>query len=75
MSEVNARIMIGASAGLTCDGRLLGSPLGNRLRAALIAACITGRTIDVAIGSNCNVIRVELGELDDVISVTPAMRR
>jgi hypothetical protein len=39
VSDVSARIMIGASAGLTLRYvGLLGRPVGSRLRAALIAA-------------------------------------
>ncbi len=76
VSDVSARIMIGASAGLTLryDGLPL-RPVGSELRAALIAAC-TSRAAPLMSRSrsNCSTIRVEPSALDDVISVTPAMR-
>src|SRR5438477_4516215 len=69
-------IMIGASAGLTFRYvGLLGSPDGRRFRAALIAACTSRAAPSMSrFKSNCNVIRVEPSDDDEVISVTPAMR-
>ena len=75
-SEVMARIMIGASAGLTLrqfgfDGRLAGSCP----RAALMAACTSREAASMSRSrSNCKVMFVEPEELFDVIWVTPAMR-
>ena len=68
--------MIGASAGLTFRYvGLLGSPVGSRLRAALIAACTSRAAPSMSRErSNCSVIRVDESELCDVISVTPAIR-
>ncbi len=69
-------ISTGASAGFTLRYvGLFGSPVGSVLRAALIAAC-TSRAAPLMSRSrsNCRTTRVEPSELDDVISVTPAMR-
>ena len=76
VAEVSAKIMIGASAGLTFRYvGLLGSPDGSRLRAALIAACTSRAAPSMSrLKSNCSVMRVEPSELDEVISVTPLMR-
>ncbi len=68
--------MIGASDGLALRyvGRL-GIPLGSRLCAALIAAC-TSRAAPLISRSKLNsmMMRVLPSELDEVISLTPAMR-
>ena len=76
VSEVMDRMITGASAGLALryEG-LLGSPVGRRLRAALMAAC-TSRAAPsmLRLKSNCKVMRVEPSELEEVISVTPTMR-
>src|SRR5438874_2726921 len=75
-SEVMARIMIGASAGLTLrqfgfDGRFAGSCP----RAALIAACTSRAAASMSrSSSNCSVTLVDPEELFEVICVTPAMR-
>ena len=75
MLEVNVKIMIGESAGLTLRYiGLLGMPVGNIARAALMAAC-TSRAAPsmLRFKSNCKVMReLESDELD-VICVTPAM--
>ncbi len=68
--------MIGESAGLTLRyvgfaGRLA----GRYVRAALIAAWTSRAAPSMSRDrSNCSVIDVEPSELDDVISVTPAIR-
>src|ERR1043166_4939282 len=76
MRLVTARIMIGASAGFTLrqlgrDGRLLG-----RLPAAALMAACTSRPAAsmLRFRSNTSVIDAEPWLLDEVISVTPAMR-
>ncbi len=53
---------------------MLGSPLGNSVRAALIAAC-TSRAAPLMsrLRSNCKVMLVEPSEEREVISLTPAM--
>ena len=68
--------MIGASAGLTLRYvGLLGRPVGSRVRAALIAAWTSFAAPSMSrLKSNCSVTRVEPRELDEVISVIPAMR-
>ncbi len=49
--------------------------MGSSARAALIAACTSRAAPSMSRErSNCSVIRVEPSALDDVISVTPAMR-
>src|SRR6185437_1129075 len=75
LSDVSPRIMIGESAGFTLrydgfDRRFA----GKYVRAALIAAC-TSRSAPsmLRLSSNCSATFVLLSELDDVISVTPAM--
>ena len=76
LSEVSARIRIGASAGFTFRYvGLLGKPVGSKLRAALIEA-ITSRAAPSMsrLRSNWTVMRVDPSELEEVISVTPAMR-
>src|SRR6266705_122551 len=76
VSEVSARIMIGATAGFTLRyvglrGRLVGS----WLLAALIAACTSRAAPSISRSrSNCSVMRELPSEDDEVISVTPAMR-
>src|ERR1043165_1333811 len=75
-SEVSASMRIGAAAGLTFvyEG-LLGKFAGNWLRAALMAACTSRAAASMLrLKSNCRTIEVEPMELDEVISVTPAMR-
>ena len=76
VSDVIPRIMIGASAGLTLRYvGLLGRPDGSRLRDALMAACTSRAAPSMSRDrSNCSVMRDEPSELDDVISVMPAMR-
>ena len=76
VSDVSPTIMIGASAGLTLRYvGLLGRPEGSRLREALMAACTSRAAPSMSRDrSNCSVIRDEPSELDEVISVMPAMR-
>src|SRR6184192_3841681 len=76
VSEVNARIMMGASAGFTLRYRgLLGRFAGNWLRAALIEACTSRAAASILrFRSNCRVMDVDPTLLVEVISVTPAMR-
>ena len=76
VSDVSARIITGASAGFTLRYvGLLGRPVGSRLRAAFNAACTSRAAPSMSrFRSNCSVTRVEPSALDDVISVTPAMR-
>ncbi len=75
-SDVRARIMIGASAGLTLrqfgfEGRFAGSCP----RAALMAAWTSRAAASMSRSrSNCRVMPVEPEELFDVICVTPAIR-
>ena len=70
-----ASVMMGALAGLALlYVGLLRIPVGNMLRAALIAACTSRAAALISRDrSNCSVIRVEPCELFDVISVMPAM--
>ena len=75
-SEVKASIRIGASAGLTFlyEG-LLGRLAGSCPRAALIAAWTSRAAASIfRFKSNCMTMDVEPMELDEVISVMPAMR-
>src|SRR5215472_5071228 len=75
-SDVNARIMMGASAGLTLRYHgFCGRFGGSWLRAALIAACTSrAAAAMLRLRSNCRMIVVLPSRLVDVISVTPAMR-
>src|SRR5205823_10353041 len=76
VSDVNDRMKMGASAGLTLRYvGLLGRATGRYPRAALIAAC-TSRAAPsmLRLKSNCRTMPVEPRELVEVISVTPAMR-
>src|SRR6476661_7893137 len=68
--------MIGASDGLDLRKRgLLGRFAGSWPRAALIAAWTSRAAASMSrLRSNCSVMLVEPRELDEVISVTPAMR-
>src|SRR3954452_3231414 len=68
--------MIGASDGFDLwKFGLLGRFAGNWPRAALIAACTSREAASMSrLRSNCRVMLVEPRELDEVISVTPAMR-
>src|SRR6266542_413724 len=76
MSEVNERIMMGASAGLTFRYRgLLGRLAGSWPRAALIAAWTSRAAASMLrFRSNWIVMLVEPSPLVEVISVMPAMR-
>src|SRR5215213_7078072 len=68
--------MAGASAGFTLryDG-LLGRLAGNCAREALMAACTSRAAASISRErSNCRTIVVLPSPLEDVISVTPAMR-
>src|SRR4051794_10934100 len=68
--------MIGASDGFDLWNRgLLGRLAGSWPRAALIAACTSRDAASMSrLRSNCKVMLVEPSELDEVISVIPAMR-
>src|SRR4051794_14086551 len=68
--------MIGASDGFDLWNRgLLGRLAGSWPRAALIAACTSREAASMSrLRSNCKVMLVEPSELDEVISVTPAIR-
>jgi hypothetical protein len=75
ISEVSARIMIGA-----CDGLILrydgmpGRALGSSDRLALIAACTSRAAVLMSLPmSNCRKMRVLPWELFERISFTPAM--
>ena len=75
VSEVSARITIGASAGLTFQNvGLLRRVVGKSARAALIAAC-TSRAAPLMSRPrpNCSTIRTDSTELMEVISVTSAI--
>src|SRR4051812_31550544 len=76
VSDVSARIRMGASAGFTLRYRgLLGRFAGNWLRAALMAACTSRAAAStLRLRSNCNEMFVLPSELDDVIWLMPAMR-
>src|SRR5262245_26960031 len=76
MSEVSDKINIGASAGLTFRYvGLFGRFGGSWLRAALMAAWTSRAAASMLrLRSNCKTMLVEPRLLDDVISVTPAMR-
>src|SRR3981081_719025 len=71
-----ARIMIGASAGLTLRYRgFIGSLAGSGLRAALMAAWTSRAAASMfRLRSNCRTMLVEPSWLVEVISVTPAIR-
>src|SRR5471030_2834586 len=75
VSEVSARIMTGASAGLTLRySGLLRRSVGMSARAALIAACTSRAAPSMSRDrSNCRVMRELPTVLVDVISETPAM--
>ncbi len=67
---------MGASAGFTLryEG-LFGRAAGRSPRAALMAACTSRAAASMfRLRSNCRVMFVDPRELDDVISVMPAMR-
>src|SRR5579871_6745910 len=74
--EVSARIIMGASAGFTFQNEgFCGRLEGNWPRAALMAACTSRAAASILrFNSNCRVMLVEPRELDEVISVTAAMR-
>ena len=76
VGEVSARMTIGASAGFTLRHvGLLGIPLGNSARVALMPACTSlPASWMLRDRSNWIAIRVEPSELEEVISLTPAMR-
>src|SRR5438270_2935119 len=76
LSEVSARIRIGASAGFTLRyPGLLGRFAGSWLRAALIAAWTSRAAASMLrFKSNCNEILVDPSWLLDVIWVIPAIR-
>src|SRR5262249_41571737 len=76
VSEVRARIITGASAGFTFRYvGLFGNPAGKNARAALIAACTSRAAPSMSrLKSNCRTMLVEPRLLEDVISVTPAIR-
>src|SRR5262245_8643779 len=67
--------MIGASAGLILRYvGLRGRLLGNSERDALIAACTSRAALSMSRErSNCSVTRVLPSELEEVISLTPAI--
>ena len=73
---MSASIRIGESAGFTLrQFGFCGRLAGNWPRAALIAACTSRAAASMfRFRSNCSVMLVEPSELDDVISLTPAMR-
>ena len=74
-SDVSDSRMIGASAGLDFRYRGLGRFAGSWPRAALMAACTSRAAASMLrLSSNWSVMLVEPRPLDDVISVTPAMR-
>ncbi len=75
-SEVMARIMIGASAGLTFrQFGFVGRLAGSCPRAALMAACTSRAAASISrSSSNCRVTLVDPEELFEVICVTPAIR-
>src|SRR5271156_3599348 len=75
VSEVRARNRMGESAGLVfLQKGFCGSAAGNWLRAALMAAWTSRAAASMLrLRSNCRVILVDPSELDDVISLTPAM--
>src|SRR5215831_4260021 len=74
--DVRASIRIGESAGFTfLYVGLFGRLLGRYPRAAAIAAWTSRAAASISRSrSNCSVIPVVPSELDDVISVTAAMR-
>src|SRR5580700_10811484 len=74
--EVSARMKMGVSAGFTLRYvGLLGKLIGKLPRAALMAACTSRAAASMSrFRSNCKVTEVEPSALDDVISVTAAMR-
>src|SRR5271154_1497142 len=76
LSELRARMRMGASAGLTL--RYVGWPgrsAGSWLRAALMDACTSRAAALISrLRSNCRVIEVLPRPLEEVICVTPAMR-
>src|ERR1043165_6115776 len=76
ISEVTARISIGASAGFTLRYLgLLGRIVGRSARAASIAAWTSRAAPSISrFSSNCKVMPVDPSVLPEVISVTPAMR-
>src|SRR5438270_8915063 len=76
LSDVRARMRMGASAGLTFRYHgLLGRLAGNWLRAALIAACTSrAAALMLRVRSNCNEMLVEPSWLVEVIWVMPAIR-
>src|SRR5215213_6907002 len=76
VSEVRDKMMAGASAGFTLryEG-LLGRFAGNCAREALMAACTSLAAASISRDrSNCRTTVVLPSPLDEVISVTPAMR-
>jgi hypothetical protein len=76
MPEVSARIMMGASAGLTLRYvGFVGRVAGRSLRAALMAACTSRAAASMfRLRSNWSTMVVLPSRLVDVISVMPAMR-
>src|ERR1700730_2795295 len=76
VSDVNARIMMGASAGLTFRYvGLFGRFGGSWLRAALMAACTSRAAASILrFRSNWSTTVLAPSRLVEVISVTPAMR-
>ncbi len=74
--DVSASMKIGVSAGFTL--RYVGLPgrfAGRFPRAALMAACTSRAAASISrFSSNCKVMDVDPSPLDEVISVTPAMR-
>src|SRR5919109_3113093 len=76
VSDVSDRMIAGASAGLTLRYvGLLGRFAGSCARAALIAACTSRAAASMSRErSNCSVTLVLPRPLEEVISVTPAIR-
>src|SRR5579884_1669716 len=76
MSDVRARIRIGASAGFTLRYvGFIGRFAGRYALAALMAACTSRAAALISrFRSNCNVMFADPSELTEVISVTPEIR-
>src|SRR5215469_14711421 len=75
VSEVKARNRMGVSAGLFLRQEgFCGSAAGSWLRAALMAAWTSRPAASMLrLKSNCMLTPVDPSELEDVISLTPAM--
>src|SRR5271165_2055272 len=75
VSEVSARKRMGESAGFVLrQNGFCGSATGNWLRAAFMAAWTSRAAASILrLKSNCKLILVDPSELEDVISLTPAI--